>query len=222
MSKNQIIVRQIGPEDVHIEIPDSVMNQVILRDSTGFVSVRQGLKNSLSGVKKLFDSNYYNIKYALEKVENGKSWEDVLREIRYYLYDGSSEGSKRLEDWQAAVKEYHPEKPVNSGLKVMLLAITGKAYRRDCAYAQSDWVDVWHPEKWDSEKFDWFESAYFRTGTEWHIAIPGGDFQIRYYNETDPAKVKQLIAKEFGAAPLDIRMQVFDGYVMTIPKYHQF
>lgn len=105
---------------------------------------------------------------------------------------------------------------------------------------QSDWNEIAYPAgEWPDEALDAFECEYWNTGNEWDVykvdaaALEKIDLEdvtrdeleeacempcSTYTHEWDNEKIKIEIAATFGAAPEDVVLMKFGGYVKT-PRY---
>ena len=105
---------------------------------------------------------------------------------------------------------------------------------------QSDWNEISYPaDEWTEKELEYFESEYWNAGDEWtcyevdSAAMEGIDLESAtrdelddvddfpvcvYTHEWDNEKIKIEIAEAFDAAPEDVVLLKFDGYVRT-PSY---
>ena len=105
---------------------------------------------------------------------------------------------------------------------------------------QADWNEIAYPvDEWPDEALDAFECEYWNTGDEWEVyeiesaALEKIDLEdvtrdkleeacempcFTYTHECGNEKIKIEIAAAFGAAPEDVVLLKFDGYVKT-PRY---
>lgn len=105
---------------------------------------------------------------------------------------------------------------------------------------QSDWNEIAFPaDEWTKKELEYFECEYWNMGDEWDVypfnAEEWEDLEregvtrdnvvdtedcpeVIYAHEWDDEKIKIEIAEAFGAAPEDVVLLKFDGYVRT-PSY---
>ena len=105
---------------------------------------------------------------------------------------------------------------------------------------QADWNEIAYPvDEWPDEALSAFECEYWNTGDEWEVyeidAAALGKIDLEdvtrdeleeacempcftYTHEWGNEKIKTEIAATFGAAPEDVVLLKFDGYVRT-PRY---
>lgn len=105
---------------------------------------------------------------------------------------------------------------------------------------QSDWNEIAYPvDEWPDEALNAFEREYWNTGDEWEVyeidaaALEKIDLEdvtrdeleevcempcSTYTHEWGNEKMKTEIAAAFAAAPEDVILLKFDGYVRT-PRY---
>ena len=105
---------------------------------------------------------------------------------------------------------------------------------------QSDWNEIAYPvDEWPDEALDAFECEYWNMGDEWYVCevdaavlekidledVTRDELEeacempcSTYTHEWDNEKIKIEIAEAFDAAPEDVVLLKFDGYVRT-PRY---
>lgn len=130
-------------------------------------------------------------------------------------------------------------------LAALMALVEGKPWesRTICGSCQSDWNYMIYPvDEWTENAREYFESEYWNTGDEWlcyeidadaleSVDLESvdqydlddlrerGDVSVCVYtHEWDNEKIKIEIAGAFGAAPEDVVLLEFDGYVRT-PRY---
>ena len=127
-------------------------------------------------------------------------------------------------------------------LAALMSLVEGKPWesRTIRGACQSDWNEIAYPvDEWPDESLSAFECEYWNTGDEWEVfEIDADELEkidledvtrdeleeacempcCTYTHEWDDEKIKIEIAEEFDAAPEDVILLKFDGYVRT-PRY---
>ena len=127
-------------------------------------------------------------------------------------------------------------------LAALMSLVEGKPWKSRTirGSCQSDWNEISYPaDEWPDEALSVFECEYWNTGDEWGVyevdaaALEKIDLEdvtrdeleeacempcSTYTHGWDDEKIKIELAEAFGAAPEDVVLLKFDGYVKT-PSY---
>lgn len=105
----------------------------------------------------------------------------------------------------------------------VLSIVTGKKweYRDIRGYTQGDWNGLYYPvEEWSRERIAYFESEYFKMGSEWIVHneenIPDGPEDINGYSMycygDTMEEIREEIARAEGVAPSEVILYRFTGW----------
>lgn len=151
---------------------------------------------------------------AFEKVEriieNGYDIEFVGRHFDIADWDALETAFNYMTEYK-----YRSETVITK----LLQALTGNEYdtREIRGCVQGEWNRVYFPVSKGEDFVEWFETAYWNTGSEW--IVEDGDSRISVYScEWDEDKLKFDLASQYGVDLKDCEFYRFNGWKRE-PKY---
>lgn len=121
---------------------------------------------------------------------------------------------------EAALKAAYDSTDMRMIICLLMKALSGREWENSEIHGsvQGEWQVVYYPsDSWGKESIEWFETAYWNTGSEW--IVEDNDDRISLYScEWNEEKMKRDLADQYGVSVEECEFYKFDGYVRQ-PKY---
>ena len=121
---------------------------------------------------------------------------------------------------ESALKAAYDSTDMRKIVCLLMEALSGRKWdnREIHGSVQGEWQVVYYPiDSWGKKNIEWFEAAYWNTGSEW-IVNEDDDMISLYSCELDEEKIKRYLADHYGVSVGDCEFYKFDGWKRE-PKY---
>lgn len=175
-----------------------------------------------------FNEGYWLHDVTVTGNRNYKKHETELYQLACYLHDEIGDYDYTVEDVkenydivdETALREAYDSTDLRMIMCLLMKALSGKEWKSSEIYGstQSEWTVTYYPaDMFDKEGIEWFEAAYWNTGSEW-IVEEDGERTSYYTCEWDDEKAKVDLAEQCGVSVEECEFYKFDGWVRK-PSY---